>query len=293
MLVANWTVNGHRSIKSMRASVANLRRHFGNDKALAITVTRAEAYKAARLAEGAAGGTINHELAMLRRMFSLAKEANLIPNPPTIKMLSLNNARQGFCDPSDFARLLATLPEHLQVIVEFLYLTSWRVGEARTLEWGDIDLPNRAIRLRAEHSKNRHARVVKLSGRLLEVVEHAATSRRSNCLNVFHHNGKPLVDFRRSWENATQAAGLNGLLLHDLRRSGVRNMVRAGVSESVAMKISGHRTRTTFERYNIVSEGDLDAAAEKLDAYLDRKVQEPAKVTSIHAGRSTPIRRAM
>jgi hypothetical protein len=123
-LVNDWTVNGHRSMKSMRASVTNLRKYFGNDKALAITVTRVEAYKAARLAEGAAAGTINHELAILRRMFSLAKEANLIANPPTIKKLSLNNARQGFCDPSDFARLLEVLPDYLKGRTEFAYLTS-------------------------------------------------------------------------------------------------------------------------------------------------------------------------
>ncbi len=277
-LVNNWTVNGHRSMKSLRASVSHLREFFGNDRALAITAPRIEAYKAARLGAGAKPGTLNHELAMLTRMFSLAKEHGLVPNPPVINKLKLDNARQGFVDPADFARLLAALPGHLKGFAEFLYLTSWRAGEARTLVWADVDLPGRAIRLKAEHSKNGKARLIKLSGRLLEVVEEAAANRLPQCFNVFHLKGKPLSDCRRAWATACKAAGLTGLLLHDLRRSGIRNMVRAGIPESVAMKVSGHKTRTTFERYNIVSETDLDDAAIALDVYVDRKKQELAKV---------------
>jgi integrase len=216
-LVANWTVNGQRSMKSMRASVANLRKHFGDLKALAITDPCIERYKTDRLAAKAAKGTINHELAMLRRMFSLARKAGLIPNPLSTEMFSLNNARQGFCDPADFARLLAALPEHLKGLVEFLYLTSWRPNEVRTLLASDVALP---IRLRAEHSKNGRARLIKLSGRLLEVVERPMADRRLDCPLVFHNDGKALVDCRRSWKTACDAAGLSGLLLYDLRRSG-------------------------------------------------------------------------
>ena len=280
-LVDNWTVNGRRSAPSMLSSLANLRRYFGNDRVLAITNPRVEAYKVARLGAGAKPGTINHELAMLRRMFSLAHKAGSIPNPPTIELLPLDNARQGFVDPADFTRVVAALPEHLKVFVEFLYLTSWRTGEARTLEWNDVDLRERTIRLKPEHSKNGKARLIKMSDSLYQVMEQAALERRPSCPNVFHRKGKPLVDCRRAWGNACKAAGLSGLHLHDLRRSGVRNMVRAGVPEAVAMKVSGHRTRAIFDRYNIVDEKDLDAAAVALDAYLDRTRQEPAKVATL------------
>jgi integrase len=99
-----------------------------------------------------------------------------------------------------------------------------------------------------------------------------------------HVFGQPLGQFRKSWRNACVGAELgkfeklenaavvyNGLTFHDLRRSGVRNLIRAGVSEQVAMKISGHKTTSIFRRYNIISGADLRDAAKKLDSYVKRE----------------------
>ena len=79
-------------------------------------------------------------------------------------------------------------------------------------------------------------------------------------------NGKPIVGFRKRWDKLTASAGCPGLLFHDLRRSAVRNMIRRGVPETVAMKISGHKTRAVFDRYNVTSEQDLADAALKIEA---------------------------
>jgi integrase-like protein len=81
-------------------------------------------------------------------------------------------------------------------------------------------------------------------------------------------------DFRKVWETACAKSGLAGQIFHDLRRSAVRALVRAGVQERVAMRISGHKTRSVFDRYNIVSDQDLTEAVQKLQKFQD--AAEPA-----------------
>ena len=82
------------------------------------------------------------------------------------------------------------------------------------------------------------------------------------------------IQFRKAFDAACAAAGLQGILPHDLRRSAVRNFIRAGVKESVAMRLSGHRTRSVFDRYNIVSEDDLVDASTKLQQFLVEAIKD-------------------
>ena len=228
---------------------------------------------------------INRELAALSRMFRLAVEAEKLVYAPHVPRLEENNARQGFIDHGSFLALQEQLPEYLKDPIWFLYLAAWRKGELQSLEWRDVDLPGKAIRLRAENSKNKRPRFLALTGELFEVIQRAHARRRLNCRLVFHNDGQPVANFRKSWWKACVASGLgwfetigqgkdakkiyHGLIVHDLRRTSVRNMVRAGISEKTAMERSGHRTRSVFDRYNIVTEKDQADASERLDQYLE------------------------
>jgi integrase len=83
-------------------------------------------------------------------------------------------------------------------------------------------------------------------------------------------NGKPVKDFRGTWEKACKAAGVPNLLFHDLRRTAARNYRRAGIAEGVIMKIGGWKTRSVFERYAIVTHSDVEDAVEKLEVRRNR-----------------------
>jgi integrase len=86
------------------------------------------------------------------------------------------------------------------------------------------------------------------------------------CPRVFLRSGRPIKSFRVAFRTACAEAGCPGRVLHDFRRTAVRNLVRPGIPERVAMQMTGHKTRSVFERYNIVSAGDLREAAKRLDA---------------------------
>ena len=180
----------------------------------------------------------------------------------------VDNARQGFFEAEEVQRVLDCLPPHARNLVEFLYLTGWRSSEAFRLQWSDVNWKSQTVWLRT--SKNREPRIFpfKYSPRLEEILraqrEAVSEWERENsqvCLAVFHWRGKPMGKLRRSWKSACRAAGLEGRLLHDFRRTAVRNLIRAGVQQAIAMKITGHKTDSIFRRYLIVDEELLAQAA--------------------------------
>jgi len=140
-----------------------------------------------------------------------------------------------------------------------------------------VDLNSSTIRLRPERSKNKRARLLKLRGEMLAIIERAAERRDLAIPFVFHRDGQPIGDFRKTWKKAFSAR-LGAMLVHDLRQSAVRNMIRGGLSQHVAMAISGHRTATIFDRYDIIDQTDLDQAAGLIDTYVRAVAQRTPKV---------------
>jgi integrase len=276
-VIRDYEINEKRSIRMLRVRLAHLEPFFGDMRAIEISTAKVEEYKQQRKRKGASNASINRELALLRRAFRIATEAGHLNTAPKFRMLEENNARGGFFEQEDFQRVRVALPEYLKLPISFLYLSGWRVDEMRKLRWSDVDLEAASILLPKERSKNKQARTLALAGELLKVIRQAHAIRRRDCPFVFYRfgvrarglpDGQPIGQFDRSWKLACQAAGVIGRIVHDFRRTAIRNMVRAGVPERVAMEISGHRTREVFERYNIVSESVLRLAQERLSDYL-------------------------
>ncbi len=160
-------------------------------------------------------------------------------------------------------------------------------GEIQTLSWPDVDRGAGRIVLRRERSKNGEPRVLPLVCDLQAIIDGRWVAREYQAVDgttalspyVFHRDGRPVGDFRKAWESACEAAGVGGTLFHDLRRSAVRNMDRAGVSQSVAMALSGHTTASVYRRYRIVDEDDLREALARMQASLATRA--PGSITPI------------
>lgn len=272
-LEADYRLRGKNS-PQFSAHLKHIRDSFGTWRAVDITAEAVDHYITERLQHAVAPATINRGTQLLRQAFKLAIERRRLSSVPVIRHLSEGgNTRQGFFADAEYRSVVDNLPDYLRDFTRFGYLTGWRKGEIASLRWEDVD--SDVIRLRAENSKNGEARTVTLEGELGEIVQRRRAARHVKTENgamlaamVFHHGGEPIGDFRKAWATACKMANVQGKLFHDLRRTAVRNMVRAGVPERVAMSISGHKTRSIFDRYNIVSERDVRDAMQRTQAYL-------------------------
>jgi integrase len=215
-------------------------------------------------------------------MYSLALKGGKINHAPFIGMLQEQNVRTGFFEDNQFEAVRAHLPAYAQPVVTFAYITAWRVrSEVLTLQWRQIDFKAGIVRLDPGTTKNLEGRVFVMTPdlRILLEAQRAATDtlqkRTGSVIQwVFHwtKRGRPRKGFRKAWIQACLEAGVPGRILHDFRRAAVRNLERAGVPRSVAMKMIGHKTESVYRRYAIVDEAMLRDAAVKLAA---RRGQSP------------------
>jgi integrase len=291
MVLQDYQVKARRSVPPL----ARLREHFGAEaKALDITPDRVTAYVVARLEAKAAPQTVKNEVAALGRGFTLAYRAGLLLHRPHFEAPRVNNARTGFFTDAEVKRLLPLLPEYLRPFVEAAYITGWRRGELRSLRWAQVDWEAGTIRLERGTTKSGEPRSFPFAAhpRLAELLEERREATRaferesgSVCPWVFHRAGHQVAWYYDAWAAACRKASMPGRLVHDFRRSAVRNLVRAGVSEQVAMTLTGHKTRSVFDRYHIVSSTDQVEAVRKLAAlHRGATTLEPHRVVELRAG---------
>jgi integrase len=241
-----------------------------------ITSPKIEEYIETRLKEGAANATINRELSALKRMLNIRARQTppKVDRVPYIPMLRENNTLKGFFEHSEFVALRDKLPYYLKGFVTFAYKTGWRMSEISDFTWNQVDRDNGIVRLEPVETKNDEARTVYLDEELQEIFHNQWENRKNFLPYVFlnENNSDKIKNFRKTWIAACKDAKIGNRLFHDFRPTAVRNMVRAGIPENVAMKISGHKTRSVFDRYNIVNDADLQLAAQKQAVYLQTQV---------------------
>ncbi|HSQ29020.1 MAG TPA: site-specific integrase, partial [Gemmatimonadaceae bacterium] len=272
----HYVRSGNASWKRAAQAFTHLDAFFGETtKVITITKARVSDYQDARLEAGAARNSIRYEIGVLSAAFGVAVDQDVLATKPVFKQPAEGEKRTGFIEATDFAVLVASLPREVADLIRYLRMTGWRRGEGSGLVWAQVDWddehfpgehdepvpgPNACIRISESDTKGGDARTFPFANasELRDLL--LARSRVRNGLHVFHRNGKPIGDFRKVWSKACKVAGLEGRLVHDLRRSAARDFRRAGVSEGEIMKLCGWKTRDMFDRYNIIDQADLTRA---------------------------------
>jgi integrase len=271
-----YATTGKRNLDEAERRFAHLDAFFAGRKLIAIDGALVSDYAQLRQAANAANATINREVSVLKRALRLARQRKKLVALPETETLKERAPRSGFFEPPAFEAVVRRLPEHLELVARIGLATGWRHGELLGLERRNVDLELGTIRLDPGSTKNDDGRVAYLAPELvaglraqLERVDLLQRTLQRVIPQVFVHPGgylagRPVREFYRAWKTACVAAGVPGRLFHDLRRTAVRNLERAGVPRSVATKITGHRSESVYRRYAIVSDEDLKEAMQKV-----------------------------
>jgi integrase len=194
-------------------------------------------------------------------------------------MLEEDNVREGFLEHNQYLAFRNELPDHQRLILVIGYHLGMRRGEILKLRWDQVDWNTNLIRLERKQTKAKQARVAPLYGELRGWLEMAYAAREKACPFIVSWKGAGISEVKTAWNKARQRAKVPGLLVHDLRRTAVRNMIRADIPEKQAMRISGHKTRSMFDPYDITDERDIQLAGQKLAHYLEEKARTAEHTT--------------
>jgi integrase len=276
-----YRTNGRKTIGDLEGRCKNhIGPFFGRMRASSLTTANVRAFILIRQKAGASNAEINRELAALKRAYSLALIGGKLLHKPYIPMVEENNVRQGFFERDQFEAVRRHLPESIQPVITFAYLTGWRnYSEVLNLQWHQVDMGEGVVRLNPGETKNDDGREFPFG--IIDELRQLFEARRSTTDELQRRHGSiipwvfyretqggvaPIRDFRKAWQKACIAAGVPGKLVHDFRRSAVRNLEKAGVPRSTATKLTGHKTESVYLRYAIVSKKELQEGAAKLQA---------------------------
>ncbi|MBI9077599.1 MAG: site-specific integrase [Desulfatibacillum sp.] len=239
-----------------------------------------ENYQALGLAKGHAPAYVDQQIGTVRSMVNKAYDNDIVGGEAVLtfrrvkKILKKNgNARSRILSRQEFHDLMAELSPHVAAIVGTAYYTGMRRGEILPLTWDKVDLKRRLIHLESQDTKDKEPRLIPICEELAHLLSQLPRSIHDN--TVFVSRGEPVLNIRNALRSAAKRAGIpygrntrNGFTFHDLRHTFNTNMRKAGVPESVIMKITGHSTREMFDRYNTVDMDDAMDAMDRMRAFL-------------------------
>jgi len=291
-LVAHYRRGGKRGIArevnpQMRSHLKRLRDYFGESRALNVGSRDVEAFVAHQKAAGKANATINRSLQLLAQAFAYASNATPPKLSRALKIEMLDesgNVRKGKFSPAEAEAIFASLPEYLSDAARFAYETGTRAGELLKVKLSY--LRPESIEVPSRDAKNRQARSIAITPAMQEILDRRRTAAVEGCDLIFHHNGKPIVDYRKAWQSACVLNGLGkfycrvcknaegefdsvldatrtcsrcarkwetpryeGRLFHDFRRSAAHEMWKAGSTADDCMTVTGHLSQSMFKRY--------------------------------------------
>jgi integrase len=285
LYLADQRRQGRHSYKQAEGYVRlHLDPAMGRMKASAITTKVIKLFVDQKQAAKYANATINRWLEALCRAYTLGlKELPpLVYVAPEVKnlMLEENNVREGFLEHWQYEDFRNELPDHQRLILVIGYHFGMRRGEILKLRWDQVDWDANLIRLEKKQTKAKQARVAPLYGELRAWLDMAHTARDVECPFIVSWRRRGIAEVKTAWNKARERAGVPELLLHDLRRTAARNMIRAGVPEKQVMLIVGWKTRAMLDRYNITDERDIQLAGEKMARYLEERAKVRSTVRS-------------
>jgi integrase len=265
--------------KPTQSHLKAIRAQFGDHAAVSLNDAEIRKYIQKTRERGVANATINRRTQLLGQAYGLAGKRVGV-GPKIIKLSEADNVRHGFLDLEDFERFVIFLPNDIQDFARWAYSTGWRKGTISRLEWSMVDFKAGLVTAPGRITKNGEPVRVPLQGMFEEIMRRRWEKRSYKRKNgataisklVFYRepDGSPVGDIDKAWITACRKAGLERFLFHDLRRSAVRNLRRANIDETDAMKITGHKTVSVFHRYDIRDNRDLEAALTKLEAFYKR-----------------------
>ncbi|HOX46037.1 MAG TPA: site-specific integrase [Myxococcota bacterium] len=274
----------NRAAKDDRWRARHIVEHMGPKLAALLHQGDVDDYRTARSSEKTRMGkppapaTQDLEVELLKRMLGYAVRCNKIPTNPLarVKLLKRPNIRRSVIGEEGFERLFEAASPPLRPILLVAFDTGMRLREILDLTWDQVSLKERTIRLAAQDTKTETARVVILTSRVVDELKRLPRQLLDPSVFTNPATGQAWRDIRKMFCAARKTAKLEDLWFHDLRRSFVTRARKLGVPESVVMRMSGHKTRSVFDRYNVVDETDVRAAVGRLEAAVPGAV--PAAV---------------